>query len=287
MTRLRPSTLALLFVACAAPSAPSPTAPSVLVPPDCGQPIPGLDELARPGRLVMLGELHGTREIPDFTGDLACQAARHGIPVRLGLEVPRGDGPALARLLAAPDDDAARAAVLTREHWQRPDQDGRSSEAMLGLIERVGILRRLGLAIDIFAFDTDAHPQQWNARDAAMATAILAQTTTAPQSLVVTLSGNLHNRTVPGLPWDPAAVPMGVHVRRAVPGALSLDVRYLGGTAWICQERCGLTEVRGSREGEPRRVVLAAAHDEHGYNGVFAVGPISAASPAVASNAPR
>lgn len=287
MTRSLLATLGLLLAACAAPPAAAPTAPATAAAPDCGPAISGLDAVAGPGRLVMLGELHGTREIPAFVGDLACQAARGGVPVRLGLELPRSDAPALARFLAGQGDDVARAAVLASEHWQRPEQDGRGSEAMLALIERVGSLRRAGLDIDLFAFDPGSLAPTWNERDAAMAAAIRERVAAEPRALVLTLSGNLHNRTVPGLPWDPSAVPMGVHVRREIPDALSLDVRYLAGTAWICQERCESTEVGGSATGEPRRIALAAAPDEYGHDGVFAVGAITAATPAVARDASR
>lgn len=252
---------------------------------DCGAEIPGLEDIVRPGRVVMLGELHGTREIPRFVGDVACHAARRGVPVRLGLEIPRGDRPALARFIAGPGDAAARTGLLASEHWQRPDQDGRSSEAMLALIDRVRALRSAGLDVDLFAFDIEAPTQEWNERDAAMAAAILEHAAAEPGALVLTLSGNLHNRTRPGLPWDPSAVPMGVHVRGQAASALSLDVRYVGGSAWICQESCGRAEVGGSPEGEPRRIALGAP-DEHGHDGVYAVGAITAAAPAVAPDSP-
>lgn len=283
MTRLVHVVLGLSLAACPAPrEAPAPAPAAAVEAPDCGADLPGLDDVARPGRLVLLGELHGTREIPGFVGDLVCHAARRGLAVRLGLEIPRGDGPALARFLAGTGEASARAEVLASEHWQRPDQDGRSSEAMLALIERVRQLRRAGLDVDIFAFDADGPTATWNERDAAMATAILEQAAASSSALVLTLSGNLHNRTVTGLPWDAAAVPMGVHVRRGSPGALSLDVRYLPGAAWICQERCEAAEVGGSPEGQPRRVALSPAPDEHGHDGIYAVGAITAAPPAVA-----
>src|SRR5687768_14904456 len=52
----------------------------------CGEPIAGADSLLVPGALVMIGELHGTQEIPAFVGDLACLAASRGVAVRLGVE---------------------------------------------------------------------------------------------------------------------------------------------------------------------------------------------------------
>jgi hypothetical protein len=47
----------------------------------------GLDAVVKPGALVLLGEIHGTNEIPDFVGDAACAGARKG-RVHVGLELP-------------------------------------------------------------------------------------------------------------------------------------------------------------------------------------------------------
>lgn len=38
------------------------------------EPTPGLDPLLVPGRFVLLGELHGTREMPAAVARIACAA---------------------------------------------------------------------------------------------------------------------------------------------------------------------------------------------------------------------
>ncbi|MCX4240918.1 TraB/GumN family protein [Paraliomyxa miuraensis] len=248
---------------------------------ECGAPIEGADTVLRAGGLVMLGELHGAREIPAFVADLACAGASRGLSVRVGMEIPRSEDEALAAFLDGAGAASDREALLDAEHWQRSDQDGRSSEATLALVERVRALRRTGLDVDLFAFDANAW-SDWNERDSAMAERILARAAAEPEAMVLTLSGNLHNRTVVGLPWDPNAIPMGVHVQRARPDGLSLDVRYTGGTAWICQqEGCGIAQVSGHPEGAGRRIELRAEPDEYGHHGTFCVGSLEAAPPAV------
>lgn len=284
--------LALVPSACGRASTPSPAVSPSPLPPasssetpavaevDCGAPIEGADEVLRPGGLVLLGELHGTRQIPAFVADLACAAATSGISVEVGIELPRGQSEAIASYLEGEGTEADREALLDAEHWQRPDQDGRASVATMALIERVRQLRRAGLDIELFPFDVDAVAKtEWNERDSAMASRILEHAAEA-ETLVLTLSGNLHNRTAPGLPWNADAVPMGVVVQQARPDVVSLDVRYAGGTAWVCMPECGPAEVRGGPEGEGRSITLWPEPNEYGNHGVFSVGSIEAAVPA-------
>lgn len=264
----------------------NPKAPALAV--DCGAPIDGAGAVLRAGALIMLGELHGTRQIPAFAGDLACTAAIRGLRVRVGLELPRSQDQALATYLAGSGGAAEREALLGAEHWQRVDQDGRGSVAMLALIDRVRMLSKAGLDVELFAFDEEASAESvWNERDRSMATRILERAAGERQAVVLTLSGNLHNRTVQGLPWDANAVPMGVHVLRARPDALSLDGHYQGGTAWICQPACGMTKLAGRPGAVGRRIVLHEEPDEHGRHGSFSVGPIEASPPAAAPPSQR
>ncbi|MFV8750607.1 hypothetical protein ACNOYE_08645 [Nannocystaceae bacterium ST9] len=279
---------------------PAPTQPDIVSPPpsaeleraaavDCGPEIGGAAPLLHEGGVILLGEMHGSIEIPDFVGALACHAAREGLEIRLGLEIPRGEAPALATYLASAGGPDDRDALLAGEHWQRSGQDGRSSVAMLALIDRVRVLRAAGLALELFAFDVDVHGA-WNDRDAAMAAAILAEQRAHPRALVLTLSGNLHVRTQAGLPWDPEAVPMGVHVRAGKPDTLALDVRYGGGSVWVCQpvegggQACGPMTLEGREPGEVPRIEIAGERDEAGIDGVFWLRELSPASPAVAGD---
>src|SRR5260370_21328477 len=55
----------------------------------CSSPIAGAKEALAPGTLLLLGEFHGTSEIPQFVGDLACEASLGKSGVHLGLEIPR------------------------------------------------------------------------------------------------------------------------------------------------------------------------------------------------------
>lgn len=246
-----------------------PTTPAVT---DCPSLPPGAEALlATP--LVMVGEFHGTKQAPAFVGALVCHALLEGRRVRVGLELPRGEQASLDAYLGGL---GSREDVLEGPHWTRPDQDGRSSVAMMELIDDLRRMRAGGLEVSAIAIDVDDHGVPWNDRDTRMAERVLAAM--ADDTLVVTLTGNLHNRIVGGLPWDPTAVPMGVHVLQAQPDARSLDLRYTGGTAWACQERCGVAEIAGVASGTPARVEFA--DDDAAYHGFVAVGAIEASPPA-------
>lgn len=271
--------------ASAAPPAepPEPVAPAepVASAADCGPDIAGVEPLLVPGTIVMLGEMHGTNEMPALAGDLACRAAVDGHRVLLGLEIPRGEQPAIDRYLTSDGSAAAREALLRGKHWHPACPDGRSSTAMLALVEQMRALRQRGLAVDVLAFDMDAY-DSWNQRDEGMAAAILAGARARPDAIVLTLSGNLHNRIVPGAPWDESLVPMGVHVVAAHQRVVSLDVRHSGGTAWIQTgaSECGVNELPGKPAYQERYVDTSeAAGNEFGH-GIGSVGAITAAPPA-------
>ncbi|MFP2933059.1 hypothetical protein ACLESO_49505, partial [Pyxidicoccus sp. 3LG] len=55
---------------------------------ECGLPIIGLNKQAKKGGVLLLGELHGTQEVPRFVAQTACQATVAGTPVTVGLELP-------------------------------------------------------------------------------------------------------------------------------------------------------------------------------------------------------
>jgi hypothetical protein len=298
---MKPLMLSLVLVSACAGAAPEPragagspaTTPSAPVAAAaapklgadaCGPEIAGADAVIAPGAIVMLGEMHGSREIPGFTGNLACRAAVAGHAV-VGLEIPRVEQAALDRFLASNGSPRDREALVRGAHWHRAEQDGRSSQAMVDLIERVRALRQQGLAVEVLALDNEKYGA-WNDRDAGMARTILERAAAAPASFVVTLTGNLHNRVTPGLPWDASLVPMGVHVKAGHARALSLDVRYEGGATWMCEPdgSCGAKELpRKDFPYDGRAIDTSEAARRPGIDGVFFVGTLSASPPAVAA----
>ena len=247
----------------------------------CGAPISGLDDIARPDRIVLFGEWHGTREIPAFVADAVCQAAGGG-PVLLGLEISRSEQSRIDAYVASPAGD--RAALLEGPFWHREFQDGRSSAAMADLIEHVRALRASGRDVRVLAFDVDDDARGPD-RDAQMAKRILDAHAESPTDRLLVLAGNVHTRTTVGTPWNPAFEPMGLHLTNAGVEVVSLDAAFEAGTAWVCYSgdaaECGPKPAKKQGDVAAGTIARLSTPSKEGFHGHYGVGAISAASPAV------
>src|SRR5207253_1601063 len=112
--------------------------------------IRGARALLAPGATISLGEMHGTVEAPRAVADLALLAARAGYDIEVGLEISTAEQPAFDRYLESSGQPSERAALLAGAHWHAEFPDGRSSEAMLDLIERIRALRHAGHRAHVF-----------------------------------------------------------------------------------------------------------------------------------------
>ena len=163
-------------------------------------------EQAHGHRLVVLGELHGTAEMPALAARVGAAYASAG-PLTLALEMPHTEQDALERYLASDGDPVAWKALAATPFWQVHDDqhDGRRSVQMRQLVEAMRALRHQGAAVQVLAYDVsqeqaDAHDHHW--RDARMADNLRSAATEQPGVLLV-LTGNVHAmRTRPS--WAPA-----------------------------------------------------------------------------------
>lgn len=69
----------------------------------CG-PVDDPQQLARTARIILVGEMHGTREFPALVARLACQALEAGRPLTLALEMPHEEEARLAAYVASDGD---------------------------------------------------------------------------------------------------------------------------------------------------------------------------------------
>lgn len=188
--------------------------------------------------LVLLGEMHGTREIPQLTGVLVARYARTE-PVLLALEVAAVDQPRVDAFLDSGGSDADFAAVLAGEHWQGM-HDGRDSVAMLGLLEHMRRLRAGGADVSVALIDAPGDGD----RDERMANALREAMTAHPEARTLVLTGNVHAMTgepptmvLPdGTPYK-APTTLGRHLLDLSP--LSIDIQAEAGEFWGCQQTCG------------------------------------------------
>ncbi len=257
---------------------------------ECGMRIIGLEKQARPGAVLLMGELHGTQEVPRFVAQSACQAAQAGVPVSVGLELPVESQERVERFIASEgtEDDWLR--LMEASFWRSPFPDGRGSEAMANLFEQLRSLRVQGMDVKAFVFD---HPQlKGQEREAAMAKTVLSHVTRHPKRFYMTVSGNVHPRTRQGLPWDRKYRPMGLLLSEQLDDddVVALDMAYDTGSAWICAAdpksltgrlECGVRPAKGRDNGDRPFIHLFGGRTKDGFHGVFYVGKVSASVPAV------
>ena len=252
---------------------------------ECGLPIIGLSPQVTPGGVMLLGELHGTQQVPRFIAQGACQTASNGTPVTVGLELPVENQERVATFIrsAGSEDDWLK--LMEAPFWRNPYQDGRSSEAMANLLEQLRKLRAQGLDVDAFVFD---HPGlKGHAHEDAMAATVLSRVRQDPGRFFLVVSGNIHPRTRQGLPWDASYRPMGLLLSKQLKHVVALDMAYDSGSAWICaveggqQVECGVRPARGKDNGDRFFVHRFDSPNEAGYHGIFYVGSVTASLPAV------
>jgi hypothetical protein len=257
--------LALLWSACSSP-------PSAL---DCA-PIEGAGELVASRRVIFVGEVHGTAETPRLAGDLACHALRADKPVLLALELPASDNALLEKLL----ETGETGPLLASPFWSREEQDGRSSQAMLELLQRAHALRAAGKPIEVVGFEVERTAGTMPAeRDRAMAEQLLGAMQAHPGSLVVALAGNVHGRRTLGVPWDPIYQPMAAYLGERV---VSLLAWAQHGSAWNCQsDGCSAHSFGDTSAAPIAPAIRLLPEPQDGYDARVELGRFTASPPAL------
>ncbi len=252
--------------------------------------VPHLTPLLEPGATLLLGELHGTVESPEFAENAVCLALRAGRSVALGLEIPREESPLVETFLASSGRPEDRSALLASPFWSSSYQDGRRSQSRLALLDQVRRWRREGRPIRVVLFDRAAQPSSGQERDRWMAQELHEAITSRPQDLFVALAGNVHMRIGRGVPWDAQYEPAGFLLVQALPRrpTAALDVAYTQGTAWFCTSAdaasCQVRAVKqaAAPQGTQGIQVVLYPDPKDGYNGIYRVGLLTASPPAVA-----
>lgn len=204
-----------------------------------------LQSAAGEHRLVLLGEMHGTREIPDLVEHLVSAYAEQG-PVLLGLEIPGSEQRTLHRYLDSDGGGDARDALLATRFWNiRGDQhDGRRSYDMLDLVEHVRRLRQQGRDVSLLAYDSEPGPRSSpDARDRAMAARVRTAFNALPSGRMLVLTGNVH--AMLERPEDaPAEIPLAMGYWLRDSGPWAVDIKAERGHFWACRNGCGALPMR-------------------------------------------
>ena len=243
-------------------------APALAAPPavTCKH-VPGASALLTKGSTVLVGEVHGTNEIPQAFGELVCIAVKAGVPVRIGLEMQPPELSAVEKFL----DSGDRSELMKATPFTRKRQDGRTSQAMVTLLERLRALRSAGGKIHLSLFD--AQPGDPSLRPLLMAQTLRATRAEDKNDLLLVLVGE-----------DQAALQpktMATLLQQRKIKLVSLHATHAEGSAWTCQGNdCGEHKVAGDPPAKPLSVQLDAKLGT--YSGTYYVGPITASPPAAA-----
>lgn len=234
-------------------------------------------------RVVLVGETHGTEQAPEFVSTLLCNLQRSGRPVALALERDASEQASLDRFLSSPGRSEDVGALLQQGDWASPNQDGRSSAAMLQLLDRLRQWRSVGADIPVIAlrgvlrFDGPQPPQAQQLQvllDRDMADGVTAALAAHPGRTVVVLAGSFHTAVGSRLHHDAIAGPsMGdVLAGRGPVHVIGLSSGS-GGTAWFWR---GGDRQPGSHDLPPGPFDLPDAR----VDSAIEIGPLSASPPA-------
>jgi len=203
-------------------------------------------------RLILIGEMHGTKEVPQLIGALVSSYASTE-PVELALEVHRSEQDALVRYLASDGSEKARAALKSGAFWtvRGTQHDGRRNEDVIDLIEHVRQLRAEGKRVSLLAIDNATNENaDSQTRDKAMAGRVREAFAKLRHGRLLVLSGNVHAMLArPGNAPPEMQTPMGSYLRDL--GAYSINVGANEGEFWACLSTCGPVAVskNGSTSG--------------------------------------
>lgn len=240
--------------------------------------------LRAPG--IFVSDMHGTSEAPAFVRALMCNLLHSGRAVVLALEYPSDEQFFIDQFLHAHTPSPQRA-LLASPFWSRPTQDGRTSRAMLNLLDWVRHETASDARIRVVAFDALPPPAStsFDARDEAMAMRLRKELTNLrADEIPVIFTGNVHARKTKGLqasnapPGMENAEPLGYRLRDLRFIHMSMD--YQGGSAWTCfsPSDCGVREL-----GEPGPAVSSysiVTSRDPAYDLQYLVGPLNASPPA-------
>ena len=250
------------------------------------EPIAGWSEMLeeRQPQYIVIGEMHGNAETPEIFGDAVCLTSRKSAVI-VALEIGDGNQAAIDAFLASDGSSAARKALLAAPMWNQSMKDGRSSEAMLALLDRLRLFVQSGKVERVVAFvpETRSGASTQASYEAAMAARIVEAAGNAKTAMVLT--GNIHAMTQP-VPWSSRYLPMAGHLPEA--GRVALDTTGKAGTTWACSGdpiACGPLRIGSSGEDRPRGLVMAQDKNAP-YSGELVLGTATTASPPAVNGGP-
>ena len=234
---------------------------------------------------LLVGEQHGTSEIPAAFSNLVCLFAQQRRPIVIGLEYPASEQSRIDDFLESDGGAAAQHALVDASIWRNAMQDGRTSRAFLALLEQLRQLRKQLRIEGVVAFQPE-----WRGAPAAyeedMASLLRNAAARAPDTVLLVLVGNAHAVKTTQQRGKELFRPMG----NLLPGeaTVTLNVVSNGGGQWGCffqgKPAPGASPVCGTRDFGPAPTAYPAGitltrQDGAPYSGNFYLGARTTASP--------
>lgn len=250
MRRLAILTVMGLLTACGGNAQKAPSKLAALQTSDC-KPIKGIDQILSQTQpeIIIIGEVHGMKEPPDFVKALTCHSLAQGHKTALALEIFDTDNEHKT-YLASDGSNAAQEALFDHGMWSGEITDGRSSEAMLKLIDKAREWsQNNGLQVISFQ-DSNVDYEKYQsvdpetgetkidlngysqAHERGMADNIMTRSAALDVDKVIVLVGNVHARK--------SNVVFGERKYMAMAGlmprdrVLTLNAVTHGGSSWNC-----------------------------------------------------
>ncbi|KQY75269.1 hypothetical protein [Brevundimonas sp. Root1423] len=224
---------------------------------------------------IVVGEAHGTVELPALFADLACTLTADRRPLLVGVEHGPANQAALDAYMASDGGADARAVLLQASAWNEPG--GRGSLAMLELIERVRQLKAAGAKVALVAFDHVIEtPGTTELRERYMAAQLMAAVGRSPGARMLALTGLGHADKEGFASQQPPFRSMAQFLPPE--DTLTLSFVRAGGEALQCRLTCAAGPM--TARDEPRARGVSLGDGRSGFDGWFSNGAILTASTA-------
>lgn len=240
--------------------------------------------------LILFGELHGTNEVPEFFLNAVCHSLKYTAKTYVFLEKFKDEQSYISDYLNT--QNASISSLIHKQpSWRRKLQDGRRSDAIAALLVQLKALKQQGANIEVIAVaPTSAQYKKGMTKAQAMAQNVRETIALSKdkQALYLGLFGRTHVRVdkISRNEDTPKKPAMGYLLKDL--NILSLEVKHLEGTSWVCYPgkntpfECGSKERKANSE----KWTLASnimMYDTliNGYHGSFFVGVISSSPPAI------
>ena len=190
---------------------------------------------------VVIGETHGTNEVPRHFLGFVCDALAVAKSIHVGLEYPKDAVDAARNARLAQDDPGAHDALARSDFW-RLSRDGRSSASYARMLRQLLEMEDAGL-ISVIGFDTRVTGLEPFGDTASQSLLDASALQTTKSRIFILLTGHGHADFSSGKnSLSNSLADRGLNV-------LQLEYTHSGGTAWVCiSGKCGETRMpaRGS-----------------------------------------